>query len=485
MKKQREGYMSTGSERMSYWSYLIGQNFAYTMMSTYLTTYMMMQGVDLGIMAVIMIVVKVWDAVNDAIFGVIFDKIKFKSGNKCLPWIRISSVTIPLFTLIMYVIPQGAPEVVKLAWFTVVYLLFDAAYTVSDVPIYGMVTAITNNMDERNWLMSFGRIYGGGSAIVCSVIVSLLVSEKVGLSFSAVAIILSVGACLFMLPICFKGKERNRLVNMQEGYTLREMFQYLAKNRYLLLIYGSYILLNVLNTTNSLSLFTSFYLFGSATFSTMLVIIAAVPMLVMALCMPLLLRKIDKFTLYFWSLVLNAAIGFIVYFVGYESPMVYIAFRIVQVFPVTISGILAFMFTPDCAEYGEYETGLDARGITFAIQSFSTKLAGAFSSSIGLMILGLFGWVTINASSFAEIEALNIVQPDSAISGLWFTYTLVPSIGSALGIIPLFFYKLRDKDVAIMAKCNSGEITREEAEAQLSPRLRKTHANEAEKRGQR
>ena len=52
MKKQREGYMSTGSERMRYWSYLIGQNFSYTMMSVFLTTYMMMQGVDLGIIDV-------------------------------------------------------------------------------------------------------------------------------------------------------------------------------------------------------------------------------------------------------------------------------------------------------------------------------------------------------------------------------------------------------------------------------------------------
>ena len=32
----------------------------------------------------------------------------------------------------------------------------------------------------------------------------------------------------------------------------------------------------------------------------------------------------------------------------------------------------------------------------------------------------------------------------------------------------MFFYKLKDADVALMAKCNAGEITREECEAQLS-----------------
>ena len=37
-----------------------------------------------------------------------------------------------------------------------------------------------------------------------------------------------------------------------------------------------------------------------------------------------------------------------------------------------------------------------------------------------------------------------------------------------LGALLLFFYKLRSKDVAIMAKYNAGEITREECDSQLS-----------------
>ena len=59
-------------------------------------------------------------------------------------------------------------------------------------------------------------------------------------------------------------------------------------------------------------------------FSTILTVIGAVPMLVMALCMPMILRKVDKFVLYFWSLVANAVIGFVIYFIGYANPMVYI-----------------------------------------------------------------------------------------------------------------------------------------------------------------
>ncbi|HHW49253.1 MAG TPA: hypothetical protein GXX14_11660, partial [Clostridiaceae bacterium] len=41
-------------------------------------------------------------------------------------------------------------------------------------------------------------------------------------------------------------------------------------------------------------------------------------------------------------------------------------------------------------------------------------------------------------------------------------------IGVLLGVAVMCFYKLKDKDVELMVRCNAGEITREECEAQLS-----------------
>ena len=51
---------------------------------------------------------------------------------------------------------------------------------------------------------------------------------------------------------------------------------------------------------------------------------------------------------------------------------------------------------------------------------------------------------------------------------MWFVYALVPVIGMVISTFFYLFYKLNDKDVQVMARCNSGEITREEAEKLLS-----------------
>ena len=48
-------------------------------------------------------------------------------------------------------------------------------------------------------------------------------------------------------------------------------------------------------------------------------------------------------------------------------------------------------------------------------------------------------------------------------------YSWIPVVGFAISLVLLLaFYKLRSKDVAIMAKYNAGELTREEADSLMS-----------------
>jgi len=153
---------------------------------------------------------------------------------------------------------------------------------------------------------------------------------------------------------------------------------------------------------------------------------------------------------------------------GYGDKTLFMVMTCIRALPMCIVGVLAFMFTPDCAEYGQYKSGISAKGITFAIQTFSVKITGAVSSALALFLLGLFGWISVEAENFAELAEKGVQQSDTALNGLWIVYALVPVIGMIISTFFYLGYKLNDKDVQIMAKCNSGEITREEAEAQLS-----------------
>ena len=460
--------MTTLKERLSYWTYFVGQNVYYNITFLFLSTYLAMQGITLWKVSLVLLIVKVWDAVNDPIFGYIFDKVKFKNGQKSLPWLRISVILIPFVTIMVFAIP-GASETVKLVWFAVAYLLWDTVYTLTDVPAYAMLNTMTDNTQERNLLLSMNRVFSGAGYLLCSVVLPLLIGETFGMSFTLAVAILSIFAAVTMVPLCIFCKERNYNPQDDTGdFSFRQMFTYLGKNKYLLTYYGGYMATDALKTSAAVTLFVSFYLFGNVGYSILLNLLGMVPGVVIAVFMPMILKRLDKFKTLFWANIVNILLGFVIYFVGYENETAFLVLTCIRALPMCLVGVLAFMFTPDCAEYGQYKSGISAKGITFAIQTFSVKITGAVSSALALFLLGLFSWQAVEADSFEKLAELNIQQSDPALQGLWIVYALVPVIGMVISTFFYLGYKLNDKDVQIMAKCNSGEITREEAEKLLS-----------------
>lgn len=55
----KPGYMTTLKERLSFWSYFIGQNVYYNITAVYLATYLAMQGIDLVKVSVVLLIVSV------------------------------------------------------------------------------------------------------------------------------------------------------------------------------------------------------------------------------------------------------------------------------------------------------------------------------------------------------------------------------------------------------------------------------------------
>ena len=404
---ENKTYMTTLKERLSYWTYFVGQNVYYNITFIYLSAYLAMQGIALWKVSLVLLIVKVWDAVNDPLFGYIFDKVKFKNGLKSLPWLRIAVAFIPVVTIAVFTIPGGFGETGKLVWFAVAYLLWDTVYTLTDVPAYSMLNTMTNSLQERDLLLSVNRVFSGAGYLLCVVVMPLLISK----SYAFAVIILSIFSALTMVPLC---------------------------------------------------------IFGSELYSILLNLLGMIPGVIAAMLMPTILKKLDKFKTLFWCNIVNVILGFVIYFVGYENRILFLVLTCIRAVPLCLVGVLAFMFTPDCAEYGQFKSGISAKGITFAIQTFSVKITGAVSSALALFLLGMFTFPKIETDSFAELTAMNIQLSDTATNGLWIVYALVPVIGMVISTFFYLGYKLNDKDVQIMAKCNSGEITREEAEKLLS-----------------
>lgn len=465
----KNGWSTEPVERASYYSYFAGQNMIYTLFNVCLTTYLLFLGIDPLKSATIILIVKVWDAVNDTLFGAVFDLIKFKSGKKYLPWIRISTILIPLATILTFVIPSGSSETVKLVWFAVAYILWDTAYTLCDVPIFGILTSMSQSIDERNSIQSYKSIATYAGVGITSTLTTVLISEKVGMNYGMIATIICVVAFALMTPASFKLKERYH-AESEETFTIRKMLSYLVKNKYLLIYYVGIFFYSALNIGNAFTLYVSYYLFNSALFSLLVGAIGTVPQLIVSLLLPKIIRKYDKMKVNQICLLIYVVLSFIMWLIGYGNAVIYIILFTIRSVPLAVVSLEMCMFTPDCAEYGRFKTGTEAKGITFAVQTFMAKLTSSVSSALGLFILGLksVGWKVVEVSSFQELEQSGVTQTQHALDMLWIIFMLIPAIGGLLAFIVWCFYDLKDKDVQVMIDCNTGKITREEAMSRLS-----------------
>ena len=335
---------------------------------------------------------------------------------------------------------------------------------------------MTSNVEERNTILSLKGITGGIGSALTTVLVTVLISEFIGMGYGPVSIVVAAVAMATMIPVIKHCQERNKTID-EEQFTVRRMLKYVVSNKYLLIYYIGYIFYSGAQTYNALHMITAYYIYNNSLASLITGTVAALPQLIMALLVPKIIRKMDKTKLFRISAIATVLLSFLI-LPTRENFILFVITFMLRSIPLGIIGVLSFTFTPDCAEYGQYTTGTEAKGITFAIQTFAVKLAAAISGSMGLALLGWFGFksefvidgVKQSVSSFEDLSRINAIalQTSEALDGLWFTYNVVPIIGLVIALIIWSFYKLNDKDVQVMADCNVGKITKDEAEKLLS-----------------
>ncbi|MDL2250009.1 glycoside-pentoside-hexuronide (GPH):cation symporter [Lachnospiraceae bacterium OttesenSCG-928-J05] len=449
-------FRTSGIERWGFGLFMAGQSVINTFAGSFLPLFLTNIGITAYAVGVLFLFARVWDAVNDPIFGAILDRTNLKSG-KFLPFLRAANVMLPVTVVLMFAIPSGISTGWKILWAFVSYLLFDIAYTMCDVPIFAMTSAVTDQVHERINIMSRNTVLSTLTAIVVAVAGPGLYSS---LGPLPTAVILSIVAAFLMFFMSRYAKER--YVNKdEEEVTLKSMLNYVKSNKYLRIGFLGIMILSVTSMTNAVITYFAVNCLGNLGMVSVLSLFIALPSLVMGVLMPVLTRKFDKFHLLMVGIIGQTVMSVVCFLAGYENQVLFFILLGVRGIFFGIQLILQLQFTGDFVEYGEFVTGKRLQGTAYSIQTFVFKFMNAVPGAVAMFILGAFGFVSGEGA----------VQPPSAINAIWVLFILSPVIGALISL-PIFAkYKLRDKMVQIMAAANSGDITREEAQEQLAGKL--------------
>ena len=418
-----------------------GQNFVLTTVSTFLLLYLVQYAdistAGIAIVTGIITVAKIADAVLDPVMGSIIDMTRTRWG-KLRPYILFSALPVAVLSGLLFTVPD-ADEPLKLVYFGIAYLLWGIAYTVCDVPFWGLIGSAFVDPSARTRVIGFVRAFGaialGLSTLGMPWIAKALSfgsTKTTAQGWSLAVFITSIlGMGVFLLAF-FNARERQTTaVSMRLSF--RQLFTTLAKNTPLLMVllgsilgFGRFIVqaggaVFVVIAYNSEGTFT---LVGAA-------IIAG--LVISSFATPALLRRWSGRTLVIASSLVAVVLYLGLFFAGFENLVVVLVFIFLTGLTLGIFLVVQATMIADSVDDVEKRLGVRNDGISFATLTFVSKIMNA----VALLVFGVF----IVAAGYE-----NGVTVTAAMQGTVFaSITLVPAISCLLSIVPFLFYRLGGK----------------------------------------
>lgn len=437
----KEKWLTSGKERGAYGLWFVGQNIIYMLVLQYITIFFTDEvGLLPGAVALLLMVARVWDAINDPMLGALVDKTQPKKG-KFKPWINAVSIIMPIVTIFVFYSFKGSNGL-NLTYAYITYIIWGMVYTISDVPIFALALTMTDKSDERVSIMSIGRLAAGLASMIVGIIAAPIIDAA---GYTNAAIVLMIISLIVMLPLRFLVKERVKYART-EAVSIKDMVKAVVSNKYLLIFYLSFILIMSTFTGMSVGPYFAKWNLGDLSLNAVIMMAMAPVMILLPIFIPKLIRNFGKRKIFIWGMSLSIVTSIIQYFAGYDNLAVFLTLTFIKSIGLLSPMLMMGMFTADCVEYGDWKNSNRKEGVTFSIQTFSTKLGGAFAGALTIAFIGWFGYD-------GTIDPSVGTQSASALQGIWLATTIVPVIGLILGLVVFtLFYKLSEEDVAKMMK---------------------------------
>ena len=167
-------------DKLAYAAGDFGCNMSFALKSTVQTFWLVFMMMETGLFSLLLLAVQAWDAINDPLIGSLIDndKRKYKMG-KYKTYIFIGAVALLVGGAAVFLPFPNANTAVKAMLFILGYVIWDAAYTMANVPYGTMLNIITDDAGERAQLSIFRSIGGSIGNLVPGIILPMLIWQKV------------------------------------------------------------------------------------------------------------------------------------------------------------------------------------------------------------------------------------------------------------------------------------------------------------------
>ena len=167
-------------DKLAYAAGDLGCNMSFGLKSTVQTFWLVYMMMETGLFSILLLLVQAWDAINDPLIGSLIDndKRKYRLG-KYKTYILIGALGLLFGGAAVFLPFPNADTWLKAVLFVLGYIIWDAAYTMANVPYGTMLNIVTEDPGERTQLSVFRSIGGALGGLLPGVILPMLIWDKV------------------------------------------------------------------------------------------------------------------------------------------------------------------------------------------------------------------------------------------------------------------------------------------------------------------
>lgn len=424
--------------KMGYGSGDIAGNVVYAFLTSFVMVYLTDTiGLASGIVGTLIALSKLFDGFTDIFFGSMIDKTHSRLG-KARPWMLYGYIGCAVTLVACFAIPTSLGKTAQYAWFFIAYTLLNGVfYTANNIAYSALTSLVTKNSKERVQMGSYRFIFAFSTSLLIQAITVGFVEKcggdaaawrLVAIIYAAIGLIVNTISTLSVKELPEEELNEGEQAGEAEKYGLVQAFKLLVKNKFYLMICGTYILQQLYSAMIGAGIYYMTWVLKNKNLFGQFAWAVNIPLIIALIFTPTLVGK--------WNGMYKLNVrGYMLATVGRALVVVagYMGSVPLMIFFTAVAALGQGPWQGDmnaviasCSEYTYLTQGKHVDGTMYSCTSLGIKIGGGIGTAVVGWLLEFSGYVGTNAT-----------QPQSALSMMQFIYLWLPFVFDLLITIVL------------------------------------------------
>ena len=424
--------------KVGYGSGDIAGNVVYAFLTSFVMVYLTdTVGLASGIVGTLIAVSKLFDGFTDIFFGSLIDKTHSRLG-KARPWMIYGYIGCAITLVACFAVPAGMGKFAQYTWFFIAYTLLNGVfYTANNIAYSALTSLITKNSKERVQMGSYRFIFAFSTSLLIQTITVGFVDwcggdaaawRLVAIIYAIVGLVVNTISGLSVKELPEEELNDGEPKKTEEKYGLIQAFKLLVKNKYYIMICGTYILQQLYSAMIGAGLFYMTWVLKNKNLFGQFAWAVNIPLIIALIFTPTLVGKwkgMYKLNLrgYIIAVIGRALVVVAGYIGSIPLMMAFTALAALGQGPWQgdMNAVIA-----SCSEYTYLTQGKRVDGTMYSCTSLGVKIGGGIGTAVVGWLLELSGY-----------KGTMAVQPQSALDMMQFMYLWLPLIFDILILLIL------------------------------------------------